>query len=94
MIRDTLGPHRFIEGCPSGTPLIGIGFFNSYYNGDDVYNNWQGMHCLFSSINDNAFLNHLVVYVMPGEGMELLPRMTVEEANKQRTGRSPDGSDA
>ena len=85
VIRETLGPHRFIEGCPSGTPLNGIGFVNSYFNGDDVYNNWQGMHNLFSSINDNAFLNHLVVYVMPGEGMELLPRMTVEEANKQKT---------
>jgi hypothetical protein len=85
VIRDTIGPQHFIEGCPSGTPLNGIGFVNSYFNGDDVYNNWQGMHNLFSSINDNVFLNHLVVYVMPGEGMELLPRMTVEEATKQRT---------
>jgi len=84
VIRDAMGPHRFIEGCPSGTPLNGIGYFNSYFNGQDVYNNWQGMHNLFSSINGNAFLNHLVVYVMPGEGMELSPPMTVEEATKQR----------
>ena len=26
------------------------------------------MYPLFSSINANGFLNHLVVYVMPGEG--------------------------
>jgi len=49
-----------------------------------VYNNWRGMYNLFSSINGNAFLNHLVVYVMPGEGMELLPPMTPEEAAKHR----------
>ena len=83
-IRDTLGPKRFIEGCPAGTPLNGIGFFNSYFNGHDLYNNWQGMHPLFSSINANAFLNHLLVYVMPGEGLELGLPMTVEEATRQR----------
>jgi Melibiase/Alpha galactosidase C-terminal beta sandwich domain len=84
MIRETIGPHRFIEGCPSGVPLNGIGYFDSYFNGDDVYNSWQGMYNLFSSISDNVFLNHLVVYVMPGEGMELLPPMTVEEATRKR----------
>ena len=84
VIREVLGPHRFIEGCPAGAPLDGIGNFNSYFNGQDVYNNWQGMYNLFSSINGNAFLNHLVVYVMPGEGMELLPPMSVEEAAKHR----------
>ncbi len=83
-IRDVMGPHRFIEGCPAGAPLDGIGYFNSYFNGQDVYNNWQGMYNLFSSINGNAFLNHLVVYVMPGEGMELLPPMTPEEAARHR----------
>ena len=81
-IRDVMGPHRFIEGCPAGAPLDGIGYFNSYFNGQDVYNNWQGMYDLLSSINGNAFLNHLVVYVMPGEGMELLPPMTTEEAGE------------
>lgn len=84
VIRDAMGPHRFIEGCPSGTPLVGIGYFNSYFNGQDVYNNWQGMHNLFSSINGNAFLNHLVVYLMPGEGMELETPMSVEEARQKR----------
>ena len=83
-IRDTLGPRRFIEGCPAGTPLNGIGFFNSYFNGHDLYNNWQGMHPLFSSINANAFLNHLAVYVMPGEGLELGLPMTVDEATRKR----------
>ena len=83
-IRETIGPHRFIEGCPAGTPLNGIGFFNSYFNGDDLYNNWQGMYALFSSINANAFLNHLAVYVMPGEGLELGLPMTVEEAMRKR----------
>ena len=83
-IRDTLGYKRFIEGCPAGTPLNGIGFFNSYFNGHDLYNNWQGMHPLFSSINANAFLNHLAVYVMPGEGLELGLPMTVEEAVRKR----------
>jgi Melibiase len=84
LIRSTIGPHRFIEGCPAGTPLNGIGYFNSYFNGDDLYNSWQGMYALFSSINANAFLNHLVVYTMPGEGIELNPPMTVEEAEKKR----------
>ncbi len=83
-IRKTIGPDRFIEGCPAGTPLNGIGYFNSYFTGDDLYNNWQGMYPLFSSINANAFLNHLAVYVMPGEGIELGLPMTVEEALRKR----------
>jgi Melibiase/Alpha galactosidase C-terminal beta sandwich domain len=84
LIRNTIGPERFVEGCPAGTPLNGIGFFNSYFNGQDLYNNWQGMYALFSSINANAFLNHLAVYVMPGEGLELGEPMTVEEAKRKR----------
>jgi hypothetical protein len=87
LIRETIGPKRFIEGCPAGTPLNGIGYFNSYFTGHDLYNNWQGMYPLFSSINANAFLNHMVIYVMPGEGMELLPPMTVEEATRKRDNR-------
>lgn len=84
VIRDTLGPNRFIEGCPAGTPLNGIGFFNSIFNGDDLYNTWQGMYPLFSSINANAFLNHLAIYVMPGEGLELGEPMSVEDAMRKR----------
>jgi hypothetical protein len=42
------------------------------------------MYPLFSSINANAFLNHMVVYVMPGEGLELGRPMTVEEATRKR----------
>jgi hypothetical protein len=84
VIRDTIGPKVFIEGCPAGTPLNGIGYFNSYFTGHDLYNNWQGMYPLFSSINANAFLNHIVVYVMPGEGLELGVPATVEETAKKR----------
>jgi hypothetical protein len=84
LIRETIGPQRFIEGCPAGTPLNGIGYFGSYFNGHDLYSNWQGMYALFSSINANAFLNHLVVYAMPGEGIELNPPMSVAEAEKKR----------
>ena len=84
VIRQVIGPDTFVEGCPAGTPLNGIGFFNSYFNGQDVYNNWQGMYALFSSINANAFLNRVVVYVMPGEGMELGERISVEEARRRR----------
>ena len=84
IIRKTLGPSRFIEGCPAGTPLNGIGYFGSYFNGDDMYPSWQGSYALFSSINDNAFLNHIVSYVMPGEGIEVGPRMSVQEAAKKR----------
>jgi hypothetical protein len=83
-IRETIGSNRFIEGCPAGTPLNGIGYFNSYFNGHDLYNNWQGMYSLFSSITANAFLNHIAIYVMPGEGVELGTPMTVEQAMKQR----------
>jgi hypothetical protein len=87
LIRETIGPERFIEGCPAGTPLNGIGYFNSYFTGHDLYNSFQGMYPLFSSINANAFLNHLVVYVMPGEGMELNPPLSVAEAEKKRDSR-------
>ncbi|MEO8657958.1 MAG: glycoside hydrolase family 36 protein, partial [Bryobacteraceae bacterium] len=83
-IREVLGPDRFIEGCPAGTPLNGIGYFNSYFTGHDLYNTWLGMYPLFSSINANVFLNHIVVYVMPGEGLELGLPMSVEEASRKR----------
>lgn len=84
LIRTTIGPDRFIESCPAGTPLNSIGLVDSYFNGDDLYNNWQGSYPLFSSIASNLFLNHLLVYVMPGEGIELGEPMTVEEASKKR----------
>lgn len=48
----------------------------------DVYNNWHGMYMLFDSINANAFLNRMAVYVMPGETMELCAPMSVEEAGR------------
>jgi len=84
LIRETVGPKTFIEGCPAGTPLNGNGYFNSFFNGHDVYNSWQGMYALFSSINANAFLNHMVVYLMPGEGIDVEPPMSVEEASRKR----------
>ncbi|MGA2863079.1 MAG: alpha-galactosidase [Verrucomicrobiota bacterium] len=84
VVRQVIGAKTFVEGCPAGTPLNGIGFFNSYFNGHDLYNNWHGMYPLFSSINANAFLNRMVVYVMPGEGLELGERMTVDEAKRKR----------
>jgi hypothetical protein len=83
VIREAIGPKTFVEGCPSGTPLDGIGYFNSYFNGQDVYNNWQGMHSLFDSINADAFLNRMVVYVMP-DGVELGEPISVEEAKLRR----------
>jgi hypothetical protein len=84
LIRQVIGPKRFIEVCPAGTPLNGIGYVNSYFNGDDLYGSWQGMYAMFSSINANAFFNHIAAYVMPGEGLELGLPMTVEEAEKKR----------
>ena len=87
VIRDTIGPNVFLEGCPAGMPLDGVGYFNSFFNGQDLYNNWQGMYSLFSSINGNAFTNHIFAYVMPGEGIELGMPMTIEQA---RTKRVPD----
>jgi hypothetical protein len=83
-IRDAVGPQVFLEGCPAGTPLNGIGYFNSYFTGDDLYNNWQGMYPLFSSITANAFLNHVVTYVMPGEGLELGEHESAEAAAGKR----------
>ncbi len=80
VIRKAVGPERFIEECPAGTPLNALGFVNSYFNGQDVYANWNGMYPLFSSISGNLFLNHMVTYVMPGEGLELNQRMTMAEA--------------
>jgi hypothetical protein len=64
--------------------MDGVGYFDSYFNGQDVYDSWQGMYALFSSINANAFFNHLVAYLMPGEGMSLSRPMTVDEAAKRR----------
>jgi hypothetical protein len=84
VIRDTIGPGRFIEVCAAGMPLNGMGYFNSYFNGNDVFNNWQGMYSLFSSINGNGFFNHLVAYVTPGEGLELGKHTTLEEAKAKR----------
>lgn len=84
LIRNTIGPQRFIEACPAGTPLNGIGYFDSYFNGLDLYPSWQGMYPLFSSISANAFLNHIVAYVMPGEGINVEEPMSVEEAKKKR----------
>ncbi|MGH9396931.1 MAG: hypothetical protein ACRD18_08795 [Terriglobia bacterium] len=83
LIRQTIGPRRFIEGCPAGTPLNGIGYFDAYFNGQDLYPSWQGMYPLFSSISANGFLNHIVVYTMPGEGMAIEPPVTVKEAEKK-----------
>jgi len=80
VIRQTVGPERFIEECPAGTPLNAIGFVNSYFNGQDLYDNWHGMYPLFSSITGNLFLNHMVAYVMPGEGLELGDPMSMAEA--------------
>src|SRR5262249_15211103 len=87
-IRDTIGADRFLEGCPAGAPLDGVGYFDSYFNGEDVYNSWQGMYALFGSISANAFLNRIVAYVMPGEGMELSPPMSVAEASVRRNARA------
>ena len=58
--------------------------FQSYFNGDDLYNTWQGMYPLFSSINANGFLNHEVVYLMPGEGVEMRPPMSLEDVKATR----------
>jgi hypothetical protein len=41
------------------------------------------MYSVFSSINANAFMNHLVLYVMPGEA-DVEPPMSVAEAMKRR----------
>lgn len=79
-IRQTVGLKRFIEECPAGTPLNAIGFVNSYFNGQDVFENWDGMYPYFSSITGNLFLNHMVTYVMPGEGMALSTLSTMVQA--------------
>ena len=83
LIREVIGPNRFIEGCPAGTPLNGIGYFNSYFAGADMYSSWRGNYSMLSSINGHAFLNHLLVYLMAGEGVDLDPPMSVEEAQQK-----------
>jgi len=88
LIRNTIGPETFVEGCVAGSPLNGIGYFNSCFNGADMYNSWKGSYAVFSSINANAFLNHMVIYVMPGEGIDVSPIMSVEEAGKKMTPRA------
>jgi hypothetical protein len=88
LIRSIIGPETFVEGCVAGTPLNGIGYFNSCFNGADMYNSWKGSYAVFSSINANAFLNHMVMYVMPGEGIDVSPLMSVEEAKQKMPPRS------
>lgn len=80
VIRKVVGESTFIEGCPAGTPLQGIGYFNSYFNGDDIYNSWHGMYPFFISLNGNIFLNHITTYLMPGEGICVSPIMDIEKA--------------
>lgn len=80
VIRNSVGKETFLEGCPGGTPLQGIGTFNSYFNGDDIYNSWLGMYPFFISLNANLFLNQIVCYLMPGEGICVSPRMDIEQA--------------
>jgi hypothetical protein len=84
LIRSTIGPERFIELCPTGTKLNAVGYTDSYFLGEDLYNNWQGMYAFFSSINAHLFLNHIVSYVMPGEGLELVEPISVEHAKLKR----------
>jgi hypothetical protein len=88
LIRDVIGPDTFVEGCVAGSPLNGIGFFNSCFNGADMYNSWKGSYAVFSSINANAFLNHIVMYVMPGEGIDVSPLMTPDEARQKMAPRA------
>lgn len=88
LIRNVIGPGTFVEGCVAGTPLNGIGYFNSCFNGADMYNSWKGSYAVFSSINANAFLNHIVIYVMPGEGIDVSPLMSVEEAKQKMDPRT------
>ena len=88
LIRNIIGPETFVEGCVAGAPLDGIGFFNSCFNGADMYNSWKGSYAVFSSINANAFLNHMAVYVMPGEGIDVSPIMSVEEASQKMAPRT------
>jgi hypothetical protein len=80
VIRESVGEGTFLEGCPGGTPLQGIGYFNSYFNGDDIYNSWLGMYPFFLSLNANLFLNHIACYLMPGEGICVSPKMDIEKA--------------
>ena len=80
VIRKAVGEKTFLEGCPAGAPLQGIGYFNSYFNGGDIYNSWLGMYPFFLSINANLFLNHIACYLMPGEGICVIPQMEIEKA--------------
>jgi hypothetical protein len=80
VIRESVGKETFLEGCPGGTPLQGIGYFNSYFNGDDIYNSWLGMYPFFLSLNANLFLNHIACYLMPGEGICVSPKIDIEKA--------------
>ncbi len=88
LIRSVTGPGTFIEGCVAGSPLNGIGYFNSCFNGADMYNSWKGSYAVFSSINANAFLNHMAIYVMPGEGIDVSPAMSAEESAAKMVSRA------
>ena len=82
-IRETVGPKVLLEGSPEGAPLDGMGYFDTYWNGYDNYNAWPGMGHMLSSISDNVFLNHIVTYLIPGEGVDVSPQISLEEAKKR-----------
>ena len=84
VIRQAIGPKSVVEGDIAGTPLNGVGYIDSFFNGHDLYDNWQGMYSLFSSIGANVFFNHIVAYTMPGEGMAVEPKISFEQGEKQR----------
>jgi len=84
IIRDAIGRDSFVEGDVAGTPLNGVGYIDSFFNGDDLYDNWQGMYSLFSSINANVFFNHIIAYTMPGEGMALERHNSFEDGAQKR----------
>jgi len=67
-IRGAIGRVSFSKGAGRNA-AHGIGYFNSYFNGNDLMTIGRNVP-LFSSSRKRIF-NHIFAYVMPGEGLEL-----------------------
>ncbi len=83
VIRDVLGPNRFLLGC-WGTPVEGIGFMNGSRTGGDVAANWRGMMPALEATKRWMFLHNVCWYSDP-DCLCVRQPLTLEQAQAWAT---------
>lgn len=78
VIRETLGPERFLLGC-WGTPVEGIGFMNGSRTGGDVAATWRGMMPALDATKRWYFLHNVVWYCDP-DCLMVRPPLSLDQA--------------